>query len=230
MGPSSLILRPDNTVFEVDTQLPGHIRVPGLSLSAGVESTALLLLLIERYGADAIQVFTGKIRGRRAWESVRAEKMARRLGVPHNHIHVADDNFRFMSPEENLHLRQLSHQKADCDAWFNGANKLLFSHTWVRTHEHKKRLRDAGFYLPFIDLFKTHTVDVFFRLGKEDILYDTHSCTERGNIHCGQCYCCYERVRAFASIGERDRATYGVDWSEMLDKCFYSDHLIVDKW
>jgi 7-cyano-7-deazaguanine synthase in queuosine biosynthesis len=226
MGQSSLTLR-DGTVVDLDREFPSNLKTVALSMSGGVESASLLLLLIQRYGAENIHVFSGGIEGRRSWESKNAKNICAYLGV--KNFTVIYDNFRFMTPEENGRLLNIARKHTNYDAWFNGANKLLFAETKVQTDDAINKLREHKVFLPFIKLFKQHTIDIMFALGRTDVLYKTLSCTIQDTTHCGECYCCHERVRGFAVLGEIDQAIYDRGWDEMLEACFYSDRHLVNK-
>ena len=229
MGQSSLILRPDNKILDLDKEFPSRFKTVGLAMSGGVESAALLLLLIERYGKENVHVFSGIIHGRRSWEARNAEKLCKMIGV--SNFHAIDKDFRFMGNEDNGKLRLTGLSLVpSIEGWFNGANKLLFAPTNVTTQEQLDVINKRNVFIPFIQLLKHHTIDILYQLGREDVLYETFSCTERSDRHCGVCYCCHERVRGFATIGEKDKATYNVEWSDILNECFYSDKHIVKNW
>ena len=57
------------------------------------------------------------------------------------------------------------------------------------------------FILPFVFLFKYHILDAYYKLGIQDVLPVTHTCTEQVHGECGQCYACRERNWAFAKLG-----------------------------
>ena len=198
-------------------------------MSGGVESAALLLLLIERYGKENVHVFSGIIRGRRSWEAQNAEALCKYIGV--ENFHAVDEEFQFMGNQDNYKLRLAGLRLVpSIDGWFNGANKLLFAPTNINTQEQLDAINRRNVFLPFIQLLKHHTIDILYQLGREDVLYQTFSCTAQSGQHCGKCYCCHERVRGFATLDEIDEATYNVEWNDILKECFYSDKHIVKNW
>ena len=225
MGESSLILEPDNHVFDVDFEFPQSVKTVALSMSGGVESTLLLKFLIERYGAQNVRVVTGAFKGRRSWEATRTAATARRLGV--SMIHVVPQTNEFMTAQTNYQMYLDMKSLYGFDGWFNGTNAKLFSPSNVTSEETVRRLRSDNHFLPFVFLKKYHTVGLYYLKGWEEDLYSSFSCTERGDIHCGKCYCCHERVRGFATIGKVDHAEYAIPWDDILDECFYSDANLV---
>jgi hypothetical protein len=58
--------------------------------------------------------------------------------------------------------------------------------------------------VPFVDLYKTHTLDLYYQFGQEKLLELSHSCTEMQIGRCGQCFQCAEREWAFRILGKKD--------------------------
>ncbi len=221
----------DGTKLDLDYAFPSKLKTVAMSMSGGVESAALYLLLERFYGKENVYVFSAHI-DRRKWETKKAREICEYLNVNPGHFNVIHDRFNDMSPLENKRLRILASSICNFDGWFNGANKLFFALTKILTPEHKQLVRSENVYLPFIDILKQNSIEIFYLLKREDVLWKTHSCTintfEDG--HCGKCYCCHERVRGFAVLGEKDKATYNVEWANILKECYYSDKHIVKNW
>lgn len=228
MGQSSLTLF-DGTLFDFEERFPSKYKKVAVSLSSGVESSILLPLLVHVYGAENVYAFTGYIPGRRSWESKIAVKLAEQCGV--NNIHVVQDDFRFMDAPEQKRMRDYALRTTPIEAWFVGAHKVRFSPTYYLTDPKLlERYARLNIELPFRGLLKSHTVDLHYQFNTTHLLYQSHSCTENGTMHCGECYCCWERVRGFADGNHKDEATYGVPWEEMLQECFYTDKHFNKNW
>ena len=217
VGKSSLILQPDNRVYDLEYHFPDHLKTVALSMSGGVESTLLLLLLIDFYGANNIRVFSGEYRGRRSWESVNSKATAKRLGV-FNHHSILQHN-EFMSPQDNLQMFKTAKAKYEFDSWFNGTNAKMFDKRAVTSQEMVNRLNNIGYYVPFAFLKKEHTVDLYHHIDREEELYSSFSCTLQPHIHCGRCPYCFERVRGFNRLGKKDQATYAREWEDIVKDC-----------
>lgn len=57
---------------------------------------------------------------------------------------------------------------------------------------------------PFNHLFKYHCIDLFYKLGIEELIPLTHSCTQQPVGRCNQCYHCLERSWGFTTINRID--------------------------
>ena len=57
---------------------------------------------------------------------------------------------------------------------------------------------------PFNHLYKYHTVDMFYKLGIEELFDLTHSCTQLLTARCNECYHCLERSWAFKELNQTD--------------------------
>jgi hypothetical protein len=60
---------------------------------------------------------------------------------------------------------------------------------------------------PFIELYKTHIVDLVYEHGQDYLLNLTHTCTEQPVGRCGQCFQCNERAWAFEQLDKDDTGT-----------------------
>lgn len=61
--------------------------------------------------------------------------------------------------------------------------------------------------MPFINLHKSHVVDILFQTKQQELIEITHTCTERQVGRCGECFQCQERKWAFDQLQEED---YGI--------------------
>jgi hypothetical protein len=58
---------------------------------------------------------------------------------------------------------------------------------------------------PFIDLYKTHILEIYKQLDILELADLTHSCTENIGQRCNICFQCYERAWAYKELGLIDR-------------------------
>lgn len=184
-------------------------------MSAGIESTILAVLLIRKYGQANVTAVCGVIEGRRQWECKKAQQMATHLGI---RSILVERGFKFMGPQEVAELVKDTSKKYNFDAMFNGAAKLWFNPTFY-TSETAKKLQQYKVFLPFIDLQKKHTIYLYEALQVKQLLDHTHSCTNRGDIHCGLCSCCLERHLGFMQLNQMDTTTYNVPFDHIDALC-----------
>ena len=90
------------------------------------------------------------------------------------------------------------------DLIYSGANLVpevnLGDHAPVRANF----LRKGKICVPFSYTLKTDILMEYYRLGIEDLLKQTHSCSEKIHGKCGKCFNCRERSWAFETIGKVD--------------------------
>lgn len=61
--------------------------------------------------------------------------------------------------------------------------------------------------MPFVDLYKTHIVDLIYEHNLQGLLDITHSCTEQRVGRCMECFQCKERAWAFKQLDQMDIGT-----------------------
>jgi 7-cyano-7-deazaguanine synthase in queuosine biosynthesis len=67
-----------------------------------------------------------------------------------------------------------------------------------------KSVNSTRVILPFIDLYKTHIVDLIYYLEATELINISHSCTEQQIGRCEQCFQCHERKWAFSQLLKED--------------------------
>jgi hypothetical protein len=61
---------------------------------------------------------------------------------------------------------------------------------------------------PFLPLYKTHTISLYFQFGLSKLLAITHSCTAGPFGRCMECFACDERKWAFDQLKRVDKNAY----------------------
>jgi hypothetical protein len=74
---------------------------------------------------------------------------------------------------------------------------------WERPNRLLKSPSDR-IILPFIELYKTHIVDLIFQFDQKYLVNLTHTCTEQPVGRCNQCFQCNERSWAFEQLVQTD--------------------------
>lgn len=70
-----------------------------------------------------------------------------------------------------------------------------------------KKADNSKILLPFVNLLKTHIVDLIFEYDQQDLIGITHSCTEQKEGRCNKCWQCIERAWAFSILKKEDTGT-----------------------
>ncbi len=212
---SSITLQ-DGTIFSLTEHFPETSLPVSVSCSGGIESSLLLHLLLQIYGTNNVHVCTGIIQGRRTWESTNAVRIAEAIGA--THIHTFDDNFIAMNPEEQIRMTAKVRQDHSTGNHYIGEALSWYSANHTSEDREERSRINRSVFVPFVraKLTKRHVIDLYYQLGIENLLQYTHSCTNYGEQHCGDCYCCYERVRGFHELGLRDTVTYGESWETIV--------------
>lgn len=215
----AIITLQNNKTLDLAVHFPEIDKPVSVACSGGIESTVILHLLLQMYGPDNVHVCTGVIRGRRDWESVNAVRIAQSLGA--THIHSIDDNFSVMYPIEQMRLRDTIRNQFSTGNHYIGESLMYYAanHTSVQ-QEQLTRNNSQRNFLPFIaaQFTKRDVIDLSIQLEIGEILGQTHSCTSQGDTHCGQCYCCLERVRGFNEMGMVDSAPYDISWQSIVER------------
>lgn len=212
---SSITLR-DGTVFNLAEHFPDTTTPVSVACSGGIESSILLYLLLQIYGASNVHVCTGVMQGRRSWESTNAVRIAQAFGA--TNIHAVSDNFTVMNPEEQIRMLAKIRQDYSTGNHYIGEALSWYSANHTTAEVEQRSRTNRGIFVPFIKagLTKRHTIDLYYQLGIEEYLPQTYSCTAFDTEHCGTCYCCNERVRGFNELGLIDSVTYGQSWETMV--------------
>lgn len=215
----AVITLQNNKIFDLSAHFPETSYPVGVACTGGIESTILLYLLLQMYGAQNVHVCTGVIHGRREWEAPKAVQMASRLGAIH--VHQFDDNFFAMGPDEQLRMRKAARDEYDVINYYIGESPMHYALNHTTPQVEAVSRVNVNHFLPFIStgFTKRDVIDLYYQLGVSDLLQHTYSCTAQGDIHCGECYCCLERVRGFDELGVQDPTTYAIDRALIVAEC-----------
>ena len=200
----------DGTHYRFEDYFPPAPAKVAISMSGGVESAILLAILIDRYGKDNVLIVSIEFSGRRMWESTHPRYIAGVLNIKTTHMVPATSPA--MTPKEYFQIFLNAKESHGFDYWFSGLNRNQFSASAITSPYVVERLKKQGYIVPFVWLKKWQTIELHILLGFEELLSETHSCTQQPPEmqHCGQCYCCHERAYGFLELDRMDSTTYNV--------------------
>jgi hypothetical protein len=216
-----LILGPENlsTDFSFSIEDANQVRPKtydslGVYFSGGIDSTALLLLLLselkmqgvlERYPVHCFTVIKQDYSVDISTPVLDA--ISRKFQTKiyhHNRISNYGDKV------SNIHIKTLLslYIKHKNMLFFVGNNKMppesIKKFNNVLNTDYGEVQDRVVFYSPFLFLHKPQILDIFYKLNCEDILPYTYSCTVQPHIPCNNCYACEERAWGFEMLKKQD--------------------------
>lgn len=241
MGQGCIRIGADSREFDLDKSFPDF--PPGnlyIGFTGGVESTILLHILLERYPNHNIIPCTWRFGDRRLHEWDHARSMCEHLGIVHNHIEAGylensaviatkpQEPDKYFNKENKLFVNFVDSDPTFV-AGFSGKNTTLLDPEKITPEEQRKYVVWFKVHRPFLTYDKHHIVDLYYKMGVEDLLPFTHTCIRaiekqemyvRGvstkHTHCGKCYACIERLEAFDRLGINDPAIYDGDYESLV--------------
>lgn len=178
----------------------------GIMLSGGLDSAVLLYLLYAN-GVRNIQTFTIDKADGSAFHAGRV--------VDHfNQKFIININSPILVGDPTVHHSLQSRTALDdiltnynVDLIYNALNTNPPGLTNLSGAPKRATSAPPRVVLPFIDLYKTHIIDLMYELKQEDLLNVTHTCTEQNMGRCGTCWQCGERAWAFSQLNKTDTGT-----------------------
>ena len=204
----------------------GYFDKIGIDMSGGIDSVALLCLVISELKLTSsihdykILCFTVKKDDGATYYSARiVQKVSEFFGVDIEHINN-EVNDLLNVPDAPRHVTNIDsivrlHNRYSNLITYCGINKV--PHSSVKEFEHSSETRssqnydyvttDSGIICPLLNLHKPQILDIYYKLGCEDLLKWTHSCVENLIGTCNACYSCEERAWGFSSLVKDDPGT-----------------------
>lgn len=214
-----LLLGPPELSTELDFVIPmttpkgNEVKRVGVYDSGGHDSGAMLCLVLAELKAtgrlDSVSVtaFTViKNDGSTYYSQRVVSNISKHFGVPISHVNNISNNEPAYSNgrlgiipilktwEENHHDTII----------YMSINRMApddirpFKHRLKIFYKDEKVLYNA----PFLLLHKPQILDIYYKLGCEDIIQYTHSCTTQAVGTCNDCYSCKEREWGFTAMGK----------------------------
>ena len=194
----------------------GHINKIGVYLSGGIDSTALLCLLLtelidtDMLGKVQIICFTVEKDSESTYYAGRLlQKVKDHFNV--SIIHVTDipnDNstgnigastIRFIKAYASNMVTYMGSNRMAPDDVRPFAQQLNIDYGY--------EVNTPDFSSPFLFLHKPQILDILYQLGCDDLIQYTHSCAMQKIGACGQCYACAERKWGFSALLKTDPGT-----------------------
>lgn len=214
-----LILGPSNLTTELDFTIPivniqnNKIDRVGVFVSSGLDSAALLCLIISelkstnRLDSIKLTAFTVvKDEGSTYYAQRIIDKISKKFGVSIEHINnIPNDLDAYSAGRLGSHAIEKVWMDTNKDTLlYMAVNQMApdgirpFSQTLKVVYQENKIFRT-----PFLTLHKPQILDIYYKLGCEDIIEYTHSCTVQAVGSCNNCYSCKEREWGFTALDKK---------------------------
>lgn len=196
------------SIKEVEVSIPEDATKIAMLLSGGADSAILLYILAQEAKARNIEIMTFTVPrpdGAILYSPSIVDFINQQLStsIPHP-IEVGDPTVHHSMQTRSGHVEIF--QKYNVDYVFYGSQSIpeeLKGLDLVYPRRPTSKVYPRTF-CPFFDLTKEHTLDLYYKLGVQDLLKLSHSCTETQVGRCGACYNCLERAWAFTRLGFTD--------------------------
>jgi hypothetical protein len=186
----------DSRALNIPYWCPNSFNKVGIAFTGGIDSTALMCMLLSVYPPDSIHIFHVE-----HYATPIMYKVAARLGITSISIVPAPTSMHNMMRELCLY----ANENTDVEAVY-----LALNENQVVGDE--SAYFNIGVRVPFSQFNKQHAIDLIYKLNYGFIIHECHSCEREESIielqHCGECSHCKERMEGFKLLGLEDPATY----------------------
>ena len=195
----------------------------GLFLSGGLDSSALLCCIIEELNNTnrstlPIHVWTCN----KPPDPINGARMVKVISEEYNRDIIYHENYDVPEEHKAMGIIDLRAVKDAYDKFDSIQMYMAGNNSWEKTewsHLIEPPSGDHTITLPwrypeydhitypFLNFLKLHTIDVYYKLGKEHLMAYTYSCSKKEAPPCQKCYSCLEAAMGFDMLG-RVRPAY----------------------
>jgi 7-cyano-7-deazaguanine synthase in queuosine biosynthesis len=212
-----LIIGPDHLSTTLDFTIP-ETNIVGIFMSAGLDSTSLLCLILEelkntnRLNTVPVIAFTVY---KHTFETVYATRMIKLISTHYGIDIIHENNLTNTEPflswgliNSHDHIKRINEKYGKDITLYMSVNNM--------PPENIKKFKGRlGFvyqntvnnYRPFLNLYKPQMINIMYKLKVEFLIPYTHSCSRQPIGKCNACYSCEERAWGFEQLGLPDPDT-----------------------
>lgn len=201
-----IVSGPVNDQREIVVSIPDYSNSTGIMLSGGADSAILLYILVKYFpNKKIVPITVPRPDGADRYSPAIVDYVNQVCGTAIPQPLVLGDGTGYHADQTVNGLR-IAFRDNLIDHVFFGSQqpptKDLVELPGI--YPIRKVTSDVRVSNPFFDLYKTHTMDLYFKLGQEELLSITHSCTEQTLGRCKQCFNCKEREWALSVLERID--------------------------
>lgn len=195
--------RLDSTIINVSL-LPNHKYA--FMLSGGLDSAVLLYLILKHNLNIDLQLFSiMKHDGSHQCLTDIIRFVEEKTNSKLPPVTFVGDPDADHDQQSNIAIQEINEKFIDVDYIVFGTNSNPPNDVHLPgLYPRRERKFNPRILTPFRHLYKTHIVDFVFEYKLEQLLDITHTCTEKVNERCGECFQCHERIWAFEELGYND--------------------------
>jgi hypothetical protein len=215
----NLLLGPENlsTLFNFSiptvTTKGNKVERVGVYSSGGHDSGAMLCLVMAeleatgRLGSIPVTAFTiVKGEGSTYYSQRVIDKVSEHFGVPIAHVNNLENNEPAYSMGRigMVPIREIWNKNHHDMIIYMSVNRMAPDNIrpFTQTLKIMYPEKPLNYIPPFLNLHKPQITDIYYKLGCEDIIPYTHSCTVQAIGRCNECYSCKEREWGFSALGK----------------------------
>jgi 7-cyano-7-deazaguanine synthase in queuosine biosynthesis len=216
------IFKKVGNLLTVDGKITRKIDKIGVYLSGGLDSAALLCLIIEELKQvgllDTIQVlcFTvDKGEGQVQYAVNVVKEVEHLFNISLEHIIFANERFTNRPGRIGQDTYKKISEYTENIILYQGINNTPPPEvvTFNSTFEGYGNIKSMTIYsktllFPFLNLHKPQIIDILYQLNCSSVIKHTQTCTERSAGNCGVCYWCEERAWGFNMLEKIDPAKF----------------------
>ena len=224
LGPENLQTELDFTLFKkkglfyiVNNTISAHVKRIGVYVSGGLDSTALLCLIlselksIDKLHEIEVVCFTiDKSDGPTYYATQVIEQVEKHFNVKLTHVNnIKNDPIPDLTGNIGpTPIKEIRDYDPDNMIIFMGINRMappeLKTYTYPLKIDYGYQTTGYHYNSPFLFLHKPQILDIYYKLGCENIIPYTHTCTQLEVGQCGICYSCEERAWGFEMLKKQD--------------------------
>lgn len=199
--------------YELDFTIP-EVENVGLFLSGGLDSSALLFLIIEelnRTGRQSLPIHIWTCN--KPPDPENAGRLVDIISKEYNRELIRHDNFEVSDEAKangvfDFQSTRDAYCEFDSIELYMAGNNSWEKTQWADHNFHNYPTlpwsypEEPHVTYPFLNMLKPQMIDIYYKLGKEHLIQYTYSCSKKYPPACEKCYSCKEAAMGFKLLNK----------------------------